>query len=202
MIHGRFVRAAVVYDIRCLRFFMNYKMVPNIITSVRLLGAIILLFVPPLSAPFFIVYTVCGLTDACDGFIARRLDAVTEFGSRLDSISDLTFYIVMMLRVLPEYYRVLPHFFWYAVGAVLAVRIASYSVSAIKFHRFASVHTLLNKATGAGVFFAPYLIGFSFFTVYAISVCTVAAFASTEELIMHIRGISDDSLGLWDTKEK
>jgi phosphatidylglycerophosphate synthase len=194
-------RDAAVYDIRRLRFFMNYKMIPNMITSVRLFGAIILLFVPPMTAPFFAVYTICGLTDACDGFIARKLDAVTDFGSKLDSVSDITFYIVMISRVLPEYYSVLPHSYWYAVAAVLVVRLASYAVSAIKQHRFASVHTLLNKVTGAGVFFAPYLVNCSFFTVYAIGVCSVAALASTEELIMHIIGIND-SLGLWDTRNR
>ena len=145
--------------------------------------------------------TICGLTDACDGFIARKLDAVTDFGSKLDSVSDITFYIVMISRVLPEYYSVLPHSYWYAVAAVLVVRLASYAVSAIKQHRFASVHTLLNKVTGAGVFFAPYLVNCSFFTVYAIGVCSVAALASTEELIMHIIGIND-SLGLWDTRNR
>ncbi len=117
-------------------------------------GNYFLLFVPPMTAPFFAVYTICGLTDACDGFIARKLDAVTDFGSKLDSVSDITFYIVMISRVLPEYYSVLPHSYWYAVAAVLVVRLASYAVSAIKQHRFASVHTLLNKVTGAGVFFA------------------------------------------------
>ena len=52
---------------------------------------------------------LCGIHDLrtyrClrPGFIARKLDAVTDFGSKLDSVSDITFYIVMISRVLPEY---------------------------------------------------------------------------------------------------
>lgn len=71
--------------------------IPNIITSARLLAAIVLLTVT-LSLPdqglawFIPLFVVGGISDLLDGYIARRFNCCTEFGARLDSISDLSIY--------------------------------------------------------------------------------------------------------------
>ena len=80
---------------------MNRSMIPNLITMVRIIGSLCLLFVQPLKKPFYIIYTIAGLSDALDGFIARKTNSVSELGSKLDSIADLSFYIVMILRLFP-----------------------------------------------------------------------------------------------------
>ena len=59
------------------------KQIANIITSCRILGSIGLLFCPVFSAYFYGLYIFCGLTDMVDGTIARKTNAVSEFGSRL-----------------------------------------------------------------------------------------------------------------------
>ena len=41
--------------------------VPNILTAVRIAGAVCLLFAAPLSVFFYAVYTVSGVSDALDG---------------------------------------------------------------------------------------------------------------------------------------
>lgn len=99
---------------------------------------------------FYVIYTVCGVSDVVDGVIARATGTTSEFGARLDSIADLSFYTVIIVRLLPSLWIRLPGWFWYLLGAAVLVRLASYVAAAVKFHRFASVHTYLNKLTGPG----------------------------------------------------
>lgn len=162
------------------------EMIPNMITATRLIGVVLLLFVRPLSVAFFVIYTLCGISDVLDGCVARAMKCTSEFGARLDSISDMLFYLMMLIRVFPPLFDVLPKWIWVYVAAVIAVRIVSYLFAAIKYHRFASVHTYLNKATGFVVFLLPYVLMTPAITPFSIVVCTVAMIASVEELIIHI----------------
>lgn len=162
--------------------------IPNFITSLRLVGTICLLFMTPLSPAFFIVYSITGITDALDGFIARRTSTVSEFGAKLDSIADIIFYFVMIVKILPILCVKLPVQIWYAVTAVLILRIASYIVAAIKYRRFASLHTLLNKLTGIAIFSVPFMLGLPCAVQFCVIVCIIAGLASAEELLIHITG--------------
>ena len=61
-----------------------YLTLPNFITSLRILGTLTLLGLEPMSASFFLVYTITGVTDVLDGFIARLTGCVSDFGAQLD----------------------------------------------------------------------------------------------------------------------
>ena len=128
------------------------------VTSVRIAASFFLLFLPLRSAGFLAVYTLAGLTDALDGWLARKTGTASAFGARLDSIADLLFYGVLLLRLFPVLWQLLPGLFWCIMAVVLLVRAASYLAAAIKYHRFASMHTWLNKLTGGGVFLLPYFL--------------------------------------------
>lgn len=156
------------------------------VTSLRIVLALPLLFLPLRSPWFLIVYTLAGLTDALDGFLARKSGSAGEFGARLDSIADLVFYAIMFLRCLPALFQTLPHAIWYAVAGVLLLRLVAYATAAIKYHRFASLHTWLNKLTGAAVFLLPYSIALSWQTVLGWIACSLAFAASLEELLIHL----------------
>lgn len=164
-----------------------YVTIPNCITSLRIIGTILLLFTAPLSAAFFIVYTICGVTDILDGWIARATNSTSALGSRLDSIADLLFYAISIIKLLPTLWRILPFWIWYIVGGIVVLRIASYTTAAIKFRRFASLHTKLNKITGAAVFLIPYSLLVHQATVYCVIVCVVAAAATIQEFVLHIK---------------
>ncbi len=159
---------------------------PNMITSLRIVGTLFLLFIHPFTAAFYIIYTLCGVTDVLDGFIARRTKSISEFGAKLDSIADLLFYSIMIIKVFPILLEVLPMQVWYMVAGVLIIRSACYLLAAIKYRKFASLHTYMNKVTGLAVFSIPYFIR----EPYAVMVCKVIAViagtAALEELIMHI----------------
>ena len=168
--------------------YANRAWIPNSLTLLRLLGGIALIFLPLPSKSFYIVYLICGLTDLLDGLLARKLGTASSFGAKLDSVADLTFYSVSLIRMMPWLRKRLPGWIWYLVALVLAVRIASYLVAAFRLHRFAAVHTLANKATGAMVFgVGPVLLVPALLTPYCLALAAVAAFSSAEELIMHLR---------------
>lgn len=162
------------------------KNIPNIITSLRILGTVCIIFLTPLELPFFIVYTLTGVTDALDGFISRLTHTTSALGAKLDSIADLLFYTVSLVKLFPILFVKLPRNIWIIVGIILFLRILAYIISAVKFHRFASLHTVFNKITGVMVFAVPYLIITPFATLFCIAVCVCGLLSTLYELYIHI----------------
>lgn len=160
--------------------------IADTVTSVRIAGCLLLLVIPIKSIYFLVIYTLAGLTDVLDGWLARKYGWVSEFGARLDSISDLLFYIVLLIRFFPVLYQTLPGAIWYAVCGIVFVRLAAYITAAIKYHCFASLHTWLNKLTGVAVFLLPYVLLLSSVVVYSWTVCILAFAAAAEELAIHL----------------
>ena len=158
----------------------------NIITLFRVAGTLLLACLRPLSAPFLWVYGLTGLTDVLDGWIARKTKTAGDFGARLDSIADLLFYAVTLIRLFPALHQALPAAIWYAAGGILLLRLSAYCVAAVKHRRFASLHTWLNKLTGAAVFLLPYMLTVSSGTAYGWALCALAGIASLEELLIHL----------------
>lgn len=170
------------------------KYLPNVITSLRIVGTAGMLFTISFSKGFYILYTFSGLTDVLDGAVARATKSSSLLGAKLDSIADLIFYTVMMVKIMPYLWVTLPVRIWYAVVAILIIRSMAYAIAAVKYKCFASVHTYGNKATGLAVFALPYFIMIEPVAVgYSIGVCIIAALASLEELFMHIKAKEYDS---------
>ena len=65
---------------------MKSKYIPNIITAVRILGTLFLLWAKLPSLYFFVIYSICGFSDVLDGWLARKTKTTSEFGARLDSV--------------------------------------------------------------------------------------------------------------------
>lgn len=156
------------------------------ITSVRIAFSFILLLLPLRSAGFFAAYTVTGLTDVLDGWLARKTGTASQFGARLDSIADLLFYGVLLFRLFPVLWQTLPAAMWYVVAVIVLVRLAAYVAAAVRYRQFASLHTWLNKLTGVGVFLLPYVFVLSTGIVYSWVVCVLALAAAVEELTIHL----------------
>lgn len=160
--------------------------IPNCITSVRLIGSICMAFTKIFTPEFYIIYTVCGITDVLDGFVARMTKKTSEFGARLDSISDLIFYGVMLFKLLPSMLAAMPNAIPVMIASLLVLRICSYTIAAFRYKKFASLHTYMNKASGFSCFMMPYLIWLNVpeTIVYSI-VYAIALIAGLEELIIH-----------------
>ena len=170
---------------------MNFfkKNAANLITLIRIFGAIALIMLEPLSLPFFIVYGVCGLSDAFDGLVARKLGIQSSFGSALDSLSDLLFYGVMAAKMFPTFQRLLLPYQWVIIAVPTVLHFIAYIICAIKFSRFSAIHTYANKALGLLVY------GFPFFfigeipllwTIYMIVGGVIALYGSVEINLIHI----------------
>ena len=95
------------------------KYIANTITSLRIIGSVVLLFFDVSSLPFYITYLLCGFSDMIDGTIARKTNAVTEFGSKLDTVADFVFVAVCLIKLLPLIHISVWLLTWIAVIAVI-----------------------------------------------------------------------------------
>lgn len=73
--------------------------VPNILTLARiaLLPVIVLLMYAGFGLWALVLYALCAATDYLDGYLARKMNAVTPFGTFLDPIADKIFVAVLLL---------------------------------------------------------------------------------------------------------
>ncbi len=160
----------------------------NAITSLRIIGTFLLIFTEPLSKTFFIIYSLSGFTDVLDGYIARKTHTETEFGAKLDSVADLLFYGVMIYKLFPVLWDILPIQIWYGVLFAGVLRIISYIITAVRFHRFMSNHTYLNKITGFFTFLTPYFLKFGdVIVIYCTVNCFIVIAAAVHELIFSVK---------------
>lgn len=178
----------------------NWITIPNTLTMARIVGAGILLLFSPLSAGFFVVYSICGVTDVLDGYIARLTGQAGEIGAKLDSVADLLFYSMTLIKIFPRLFWMLPQWLWGATGGVVLIRVVSYLAVAVKYHRFASMHTCLNKLSSFMLFWTPYLMMTHYIIHYCVISCAVAAAAAVQELYLHVREKSYTSIKVGDQR--
>ena len=95
---------------------MNYSEIPNIITLLRILLVIpiITLLLHEEFSYALLLYTVAGVSDGLDGYIAKRYNYVSRLGSILDPLADKlllvsTYLVLAWLELLP----------WWLVLAVI-----------------------------------------------------------------------------------
>lgn len=167
---------------------MLKKNAANIITCTRIIGTAVMIFMPTLSLGFYIAYAYAGITDVVDGYVARKTGTASDFGAKLDSISDLFFYISMLLKILPVLIQELPNFVMNSIYFIFAFRICLYVFEGIHRHKFVSNHTVFNKATGFMLYFVPFLlkmpISTVFASVYASAICILGIIAAIYEIVI------------------
>ena len=107
------------------------KYIANLITALRIIAAIAMLFTIPFSVPFFVLYAVGGLSDMIDGTVARRCGSAGDFGARLDSIADLLFCAAVLLQL----WRCFPALVWWAAGTIAAIKITAALIGFARFRK-------------------------------------------------------------------
>ncbi len=161
-------------------------LIPNAITILRIVGAISLVFIPIATLPFYILFAISGVSDIVDGYIARKYHLESEVGSKLDSLADLLFYGITIAKHLSLMIKVFSLFLWAVLITDIIIRIVIYVFAVIKYKRFASIHTYLNKLSGLYLFFLPFFAATNFFLYYGYIGAGLAFVAATEELAIHI----------------
>ena len=155
---------------------------PNFITLSRIVFSFSLLFIEKYNPLFLTVYSICGLTDILDGFIARKTKTESKFGARFDSISDFIFFMIMFIVMFDV---LLKH--TVLIIIVFVVRILSFVIVIKKFNEFTFLHTYFNKLTGLLLFLSPFFMNFINVNKIMNSIGGIALLSAIEELLIVIQ---------------
>ena len=155
------------------------KHIANVITGLRIVFCLPLLFVPLTSVWFYALYLLCGLSDMIDGTVARKLGSVSDFGAKLDTVSDFVFIVVALIRFAP--YLHIPVWLWMWIGVIAMMKLGNVVLGFVRMRKLISPHTVLNKVTGLLLFLLPVTISFIDLTYTLPIVCTVATVAAMHE---------------------
>ena len=162
------------------------KYIANIITGSRIVFSIALLFFPPLSSAFYVLYAAAGLTDMIDGPVARKTNTVSVLGAKLDTIADFVFVAVCLIKLMPV--LDIPVWLWVWIAVIALIKIINILSGVVMYKKLTAVHSVMNKVTGALLFALPFTISFVDLKYCAIVVCSVATFAAIQEGYFIITG--------------
>jgi len=158
---------------------------PNGITLLRILCSLVLLFCMPLSLPFYLLYTAAGLSDIFDGLIARKTNTSTQFGAKLDTLADIVFAAVILIKLLPILELPLWVIGW--VGVITLIKLVNIVIGFVRRHTLTAVHSVINKVTGVLVFILPFtipIINIQYTAGLVFVVATVAAIMESRTVII------------------
>ena len=155
------------------------KYIANAITSLRIIGSVVLLFFDVPSLPFYITYLLCGFSDMIDGAIARKTNAVSSFGSKLDTVADIVFMVVCAVKLLPMIY--LPIWVWMWIAVIALIKVTNIVWGFVRKKQLVDYHAVLNKITGSLLFLLPFTLQF-IEPMYSFAVvCMIATIAAIKE---------------------
>ena len=156
---------------------------PNALSIARIPLSLSILLVKPFSVLFFALYILCGLTDALDGFIARKFNAMSALGARLDSVADFVFFGVALYVFLTA--MAIPAFLIMWAILIVAVRFMGLGRAFSKYKEWAALHTYAYKLAGFTFFFFPFLAVFLGVVTAGIMLCGIATLATAEEIYIN-----------------
>ena len=156
------------------------KHIANIITGLRIVLSLPLLLIPLTSAWFYVLYLLCGLSDMIDGTVARKTNSASEFGAKLDTVSDFVFMSVALIKFVPHFH--IPVWLWIWIGIIAMIKLGNAVFGFVRTKKLISPHALLNKITGLLLFLLPATISFIDLTYTLPIVCTVATVAAIHEV--------------------
>ena len=156
------------------------KHIANIITGSRIVLSLPILLIPMTSAWFYVLYLLCVLSDMLDGTVARRTKSASEFGAKLDTVSDFVFMTVALIKFVPHFH--IPVWLWIWIGIIAVIKLGNAAWGFVRTKKLISPHTVLNKTAGLLLFLLPVTISFVDLTYTLPIVCTVATVAAIHEV--------------------
>ena len=162
----------------------------NILTTVRIICAPLILIFPAFSTQFYVFYLLGGITDAIDGTVARKLGKATAWGAKYDSAVDILFALAALIRIIGSVDFPLWLLLW--IGTIAFIKAANMIAGFLRYHRFTAVHSVWNKACGVAVFLSPLFIGaecaWQAKAPAAMAVCVIASIAAVQESVCIAKG--------------
>lgn len=152
---------------------------PNIVSALRILCSLALLFCPVLSMGFYALYTIAGVSDMIDGWVARKTNTSSAFGAKFDTIADIIFVAVCLIKLLPV--MEIPVWLYVWIGLVAIIKVINVVSGFVVQKQFVTVHSVMNKVTGVFLFLFPLTLSFISIKHSATAVCIIATFAAIQE---------------------
>ena len=151
----------------------------NIITGVRILCGIALLFFPVFSPSFYALYIAAGVSDMTDGAVARKTGTVSSFEAKLDTAADLVLSAACLIKLVPV--LGIPPWLYIWIAAVALIKVVNIISGYVLRKEFAAVHTVMNKVTGMLLFILPLTSALIDLRYSGALVCAAATFAAIQE---------------------
>ena len=161
------------------------KQMANILTGLRIIGSVLLVFLPTFSLGFYFVYLLCGFTDMIDGTVARMTGSAGRFGEKLDTAADIVFAAAALIRFLPN--LPIPLWLWIWGGGIAAIKLSNLLLGYIFQKQFTALHTILNKVTGLILFLLPLTVPIVEFRYSSMAVCALATVSAIQESIYIVK---------------
>lgn len=155
------------------------KNIANILTVSRIIFSLLLFCFPPFTISFCILYIICGLSDMIDGTVARKTGTESRFGANLDSIADIVFVLICLIKILPIVE--LQAWIWIWIAVIATIKTVNIISGFMRRKKRVMPHTIANKVTGIILFILPLSISIVDINLAAIPACAVATFAAIQE---------------------
>lgn len=131
----------------------------------------------------FWILVVSGITDVLDGYLARKLQCESTFGSRLDSLGDFLLFCALTWYV-ARYQTDLIQKYWGGILGIFLIRLLALLICKVRNHSCYVLHTYSNKATGFLVIVAICLLLLTGSTTFIALLLLVCIASAIEELLI------------------
>ena len=158
------------------------KTMANSITGFRIVCALTLIFCPTFSTWFYVFYILGGVSDIFDGIVARHFGKETKFGANFDTIADIVFTVIVIIKVVQTVSIPMWLIIWIVIIAI--IKSVNIIIGYVMHKRFVSEHTVLNKICGVLLFAIPLCMGKFLWqpvVILIILTCIVATIAAVQE---------------------
>jgi len=162
------------------------KNLPNILSISRILVSCALFFLGSYPVLFTVLYLYCGISDIADGFIARRWNAESRIGTKLDSIGDLILYLLITVIFLTSTSLIRETWFLWLVLLIFILKIVNVFLTKIRFGEWNIIHTAGYKISGLLIYFMlpVYLLFPQTSPVIGLIIVSFALLATIEETLI------------------
>ena len=133
---------------------------------------------------FYTSYAICGISDMVDGTIARKTNSATTFGARLDTIADTIFAVIVIIKIVP----ILNNTLWGWIITTAIIKLFNILFGYIRYHKLISIHTILNKVTGAILYITPVALPFLEQRYLLLSICPLTILSAIQEGYLILKG--------------
>jgi len=114
-----------------------------------------------------------------DDAVARKTGTVSEFGSKLDTIADIVFVAVCLIKILPVIK--VPNWIGIWIAGIAVIKMMNLATGYIRQNEFISVHSTMNRLVGGLLFVFPLTLGLIDLRYNAPLVCMAATSAAIQE---------------------